>query len=367
MRIIIAGGGTGGHIFPGLALAEEFLGRDGQNQVLYVGAKGGLEETLLSKEKFPLKLIKSGKFAGEPWLDRVRSLGKLLIGIWQALVIIREFEPEFILGVGGYVSFPVLAAAFILRAPRGIHEQNSYPGLANRVLARISNRVFLSFDSARPHFKGVNQNKFVLAGNPLRKKLLAELAAPEENGKNSRFHILVVGGSQGARRLNKLMIDTVEYLVPVKDKLKIVHMSGSIDQYDLILSYTKNGIRAKVSSFISDMGTELKRADLVISRAGAGAVFEIALAGKPSLLIPYPFAANNHQFINAKYLVDNGAALMFNEDELKGGKRFAEAIKELMADPGRRAQMAALAKSLARAEAAGIIVDEIYKMAGARQ
>jgi len=365
MKVIIAGGGTGGHIFPGMAIAEDFLKRDPQNHILMVGAEGGLEERIWSEQKIQYQLIASGKFAGEPLTVRVRSAIKVLKGIWQAIKLIREFQPQFILGVGGYASFPMLVAGFILRVPRGIQEQNSFPGMANRLLSRISNKVFLSFESAKPHFRGVKPEKFVLSGNPLRKKVKDELSkAIEPDEKNSRFQILVVGGSQGARRLNKLMMTAVEYLIPIRDKIKIVHMSGSVDQYDLILTYSKKGFRAKVYQFIEDIGKELRLADMVVSRSGAGAVFEIALAGKPSILIPFPFAANNHQLTNARYLGDAGAALVFLEEDLGDGRQFAEAILDLFNHPKKLEEMGKKARSLAMPKAGEIIVDEIYQMLG---
>ena len=368
MKIIIAGGGTGGHIFPGIAVTEEFLARDAGNQILLVGSYGGLEEKIWEEQKIQYRLIQSGRFAGERMVVRIQSLFKVFKGILRAISVIREFQPQFILGVGGYASVPVVIAGFILRVPRGIQEQNSYPGLSNRLLALISDRVFLSFESAKPYFKGVRAAKFIFSGNPLRKKVLDELVGPaKEDDKNSRFQILVVGGSQGAGRLNKLMISAVEYLAPIRDQIKIVHMTGARDQYDLILSYSKYGFRAKVYQFIEDIGKELRRADLIISRSGAGAVFEIALAGKPSILIPYPYAANNHQLTNAEYLAEKGAALIFTEEELKGGKKFAEAIVELFQNQKRREEMAEKVKSLARPDAGKIILEEIYKMVETRK
>ena len=367
MKLIIAGGGTGGHIFPGLAIQEEFLSRSEYNESLFVGAVDGMEEELFKEVKVDALYIRSGQVKGVSLLAKVGGLAAAAIGVFQSIGIIRRYAPDFVLGVGGYASVPVVIAAWLLKVPRAVQEQNSFPGLSNRLLARISSRVFLSFASAEKYFKGVDKKKFIVAGNPLRKKLLAELArsvaAANANGKK-RFQILVVGGSQGARRLNKLMMEGLECLAPVRDQLKLVHMSGAIDQYDLIIAYSRAGIKAKVSRFIDDMGKELREADLVISRAGAGAVFELAAAGKPSILVPYPFAADDHQRVNAEYLSEKGAALVFDEKYLTG-RQLCETIIELFHNPARLQQMAEAAKSAARPEAAKIIVDEMMKIMGA--
>jgi len=368
MKLIIAGGGTGGHIFPGLAIREEFLARSEYNEALFVGAAGGMEEDLLKEEKVDARYIRSGQVMGMSLLEKVRGLVAALLGVFQSLGILRQYAPDFVLGVGGYASVPVIIAAWLLKVPRAVQEQNSFPGLSNRVLARISSRVFLSFASAEKHFKGVDKEKFTVAGNPLRKKVREDLAKPgaaaNGNGKK-RFQILIVGGSQGARRLNKLMKEGLECLAPVRDQLKIVHMSGAIDQYDLIIAYSRAGIKAKVSRFIDDMGKELREAELVVSRAGAGAVFELAAAGKPSILIPFPFAADDHQRVNAEYLSEKGAALVFDEKSITG-RQLCETILELFRNREKMKQMAEAAKSVAQPEAAKMIVDEMIKIVGAK-
>jgi len=367
MKLIIAGGGTGGHIFPGLAVGEEFLSRSPDNKVLFIGARGGLEEDLFVDQGIAARFIQSGKFSGMGLINKAKALFRVLAGVFQAGSIIREFEPDFVLGVGGYASVPVVIAAVIWKVPRAIQEQNSLPGLANRVLARMSNRVFLSFESAEEHFKRVSKGKFVVCGNPLRKKVLEDLnAAAPGNEKSGRFQIFVVGGSQGARKLNRLMLEATEHLRPLRDRLKIVHMSGSIDQYDLIVAYSKHGLRAKVSRFIDDIGRELREADLVISRAGAGAVFEIAAAGKPSILIPYPFAADDHQRVNAAYLASQKAAMVLEEKDIDA-KSLAQAIIVFLQSPQKLKDMAEQAKSLARPQAAKDIVDQMIKLAGAKK
>jgi len=368
MKLIIVGGGTGGHIFPGLAIREEFLARSDENKVLFVGSRGGMEEEMLREEKIDARFIRTGKFAGMSLSAKVKGLTGAFFGVFQAISVLREFQADFVLGVGGYTTVPVVIASWILKVPRAIQEQNSFPGLANRVLARISSKVFLSFSSAEKHFQNVSKDKFVVAGNPLRRKVLEELSLPqsEANGKPRRFQIFVVGGSQGARKLNKLMIEAADNLKVVKDRIKIVHMSGSIDQYDLIIAYSKAGIKAKVTRFVEDMGKELRDADLVISRAGAGAIFELAASGKPGILIPFPFAADDHQKVNAEYLSENGAALVFNENAVDA-RQMADAILDLFNNPERLKEIGAKAKSLARPDAAKVIVDEIIKIAGAKK
>jgi len=368
MKLIIVGGGTGGHIFPGLAIREEFLARSDDNKVLFVGSRGGMEEELLLEEKIDARFIRSGKFAGMSLSEKIKGLTSAFFGVFQAISVLREFQADFVLGVGGYTTVPVVTASWMLRVPRAIQEQNSFPGLANRALARISSKVFLSFPSAEKYFQNLSKDKFVVAGNPLRKKVMETLAMPAapENGKPRRFRIFVVGGSQGARKLNKLMMEAADLLKAVNDRIKIVHMSGSIDQYDLIIAYGKAGIKAKVTRFVDDMGKELREADLVISRAGAGAIFELAASGKPGILIPFPFAADDHQKVNAEYLSEKGAALVFNENAVDA-KQMAEAILGLFNNPERLREIGARAKSLARPDAAKVIVDEIIKIAGAKK
>lgn len=362
MRLVVVGGGTGGHVFPGLAVREEFLARSDENRVLFIGSRGGMEEELLNEEKIEARFIRSGKFSGMSLSEKVSGLTSAFFGVFQAISVVREFQADFVLGLGGYTSVPVVIAAWLLRAPRAIQEQNSYPGLANRVLARVSAKVFLSFKSAENYFQGVDRENFVVAGNPLRKKLLDELNQADSGAaKPRRFQLFVVGGSQGARALNKLMMDGVEMLKPVKDQIKVVHMSGSIDQYDLIIAYSKAGIKAKVTRFVDDMGKELREADLVISRAGAGAVFELAAAGKPGILIPFPFAADDHQRVNAEYLSQKGAALVFKEDAIDG-RQLAEVITGLINDRQKLKEIGARAKGMARPDAAKVIVDEIIKI-----
>jgi UDP-N-acetylglucosamine--N-acetylmuramyl-(pentapeptide) pyrophosphoryl-undecaprenol N-acetylglucosamine transferase len=369
MKLIVAAGGTGGHIFPGLAIREEFLARSENNQVLFIGAVGGMEEELLKEEKIDAKFVRSGKFSGMTVTEKIQGLVSTFFGVFDSIKIIRQYMPDFVLGAGGYVSVPVLIAAWLLKVPRAIQEQNSYPGLSNRVLARISSRVFLSFESAEKYFQKVSRDKFLVCGNPLRRKVLDQLAVPPEvkngngNGRPMRFQIFVVGGSQGARKLNQLMIEGSEFLPPIRDHIKIVHMSGSIDQYDLIIAYSKAGIKAKVMRFVEDMGRELRDADLVISRAGAGAVFEMAAAQKPSILIPFPFAADDHQRVNAEYLSGEGSAMVFDEKAI-GAKQLAETIIDLYQHPEKLKEMSAKAGSVARPNAAKDIVDEILRVAG---
>lgn len=367
MKLIIAAGGTGGHIFPGLAVREEFLARSQDNHALFVGAMGGMEEDLLYEERVEARFIRSGKFAGMNLYEKINGLASALIGVFQAVGVIRQYAPDFVLGTGGYASVPMVVAAWLMRVPAAVQEQNSYPGLSNRVLARISNRVFLSFQSAEKYFKGVSPGKFMVCGNPIRKKILEQLqapaGAPETNGKK-RFQIFIVGGSQGAQKLNRLMQESVGFLAPIKDRIKIVHMSGSADQYDLIIAYSKAGIKAKVTRFVEDMGGELREADLVISRAGAGAVFELAAAGKPSVLIPFPFAADDHQRVNAEYLSEHGAALLVSEDSLNA-EQLAKVIIDFYRRPEKLKEMSNKAGSLAKPDAAKAIVDEIIRVSGA--
>jgi len=363
MRMIIAGGGTGGHIFPALAVAEEFLELNKNNQVLLVGAKGGLEEKIFARCGMPFKLIRAGKFSGQSWLKKTKAIFELLAGMMSTFALMIKFHPKAVLGMGGYVSVPVVLTGFVLRIPRAIHEQNSYPGLANRLLGIISNKIFLSFENAKKYFPLAKKEKFILTGNPVRKSVCLKLMEGSAQKEKEKFQILIIGGSQGAKSLNRLVKDALEHLKEKREKIHIVHMTGTSSRQEMEQAYQKAGFSAEVYEFIEDMGEKLRQADLVISRAGAGAIFELALAGVPSILIPYPYATNNHQLSNAKYLEENSASWVFEEKELDG-KKLATAIIRLIEDDELRLKMKEQAKKLAKPFAGKIIAQEMMKLAG---
>lgn len=365
--MLIAGGGTGGHLFPGMAVAEEFLSRDPGHRVLFVGTARGVESRLVPEAGYEFASIRSKGLARMGVAGKVRGLAVLPLSLLDAGRVIRGFRPHVALGVGGYVSGPALLAARLLGVPCAIQEQNAVPGWANRILGRIVSVVFVSFEQARSWFgRASKKDRVVVSGNPVRRKIVSALGRVAEKGPigkdAGKVAILVVGGSQGAHGLNLMVLDAVaELAADDRQRISIRHQSGKAD-LDMVGSrYTDLGMDAEVEPFIEDMADAYGKADLVISRAGAGAVSEIAIAGLPSILVPYPFAASDHQAANAGVLVEAGAALMFRE-KATGPGEFCEALRRIIADADRRRSMSARAKSAARPEAAAMIVDKCLEL-----
>ena len=356
MRLLIAGGGTGGHLFPGVALAEELRARRPDAEVRFVGTRRGIEARVLPELGWDLTLIEVSGLKTVGALGALRGLVRLPRALWQARRIVRGFRPDAVVGVGGYASGPVVLMARLAGVPTAICEQNSIPGLTNKILGRVVRAVFVSFDGTRRFFQ---PGKTVLSGNPVRRTLVAKLlepgAAPAAPPAGGPVHVLVSGGSLGAVAVNALAADALIALAATTP-LAIVHQTGDKGLADTVRRYAEAGIAAECHAFIKDMAAAYQRADLVIGRAGATTVAELAITGKPAVFIPYPFAADNHQELNARELADAGAALMFRQAELTADQ-LAEALRPLVADPARRAEMAARMKARARPAAAGTVID----------
>jgi UDP-N-acetylglucosamine--N-acetylmuramyl-(pentapeptide) pyrophosphoryl-undecaprenol N-acetylglucosamine transferase len=271
--------------------------------------------------------------------------------LWQARRIVKAFSPDAVIGVGGYASGPVVLAAKMRGIPTAICEQNSIPGLTNKLLGRMVRNVFLSFDESKRFFK---DKKIVMSGNPVRRDLVQKLLTGSAAADDA-VHVLVVGGSQGAVAVNELASKALISLAPTA-KLAIVHQTGEKDLEPTAARYREAGVAADTRAFIKDMAAAYGRADLIIGRAGATTVAELAIAGKPAIFIPYPFAADNHQELNAKEMADKGAALMFRQADLTADK-LADALRPLLADAARRAEMGAAMKSLAKPGAAAAVID----------
>jgi UDP-N-acetylglucosamine--N-acetylmuramyl-(pentapeptide) pyrophosphoryl-undecaprenol N-acetylglucosamine transferase len=354
MRLIIAGGGTGGHLFPGIAVAEEFLSRDPANEVLFVGTEQGIEARLLPRLGYRLELIGAAGIRGKGGLAQVKGLAMMLNAYAQSRRILKGFKPDLVLGVGGYASGPLVLAARGLQIPRFIHEQNAIPGMTNRILARIADRIFVSLEEATRHF---GSSRTLVTGNPLRKSIREGLTAlhPATDG---RFHLLIFGGSLGAHSINLAMIEAAPYLAPVADQLVIRHQTGEKDTKEVISAYASTGLQAEVTPFIDDMATAYGQADLVICRAGATTIAEVTASGKACLFIPFPHATDDHQRKNAEALLKKGAGFMLTERELTG-EHLASMVRELMKDRQTLALTASSARSLGRTDAAQVIVDEM--------
>ncbi|QWV93926.1 undecaprenyldiphospho-muramoylpentapeptide beta-N-acetylglucosaminyltransferase [Geomonas oryzisoli] len=352
MRLIIAGGGTGGHLFPGIAVAEEFLARGPENEVLFVGTERGIEARLLPKLGYKLELISASGMKGMGTVKKLMSAGRLLYGYSQSRKILKSFKPDLVLGVGGYASAPMLLAAKGMGIPRFVHEQNALPGLTNKVLSRVVDGVFISMEEAAAFFpKGITQ----MTGNPIRKEILWGFQEQRARTSGDTFSILVFGGSAGAQRINSAMLEALPHLEQAKPKLRITHQTGEKDVARVREGYQAQGVQAQVLSFIDNMSAAYGAADLVICRAGATTIAEVTACGKGCIFIPYPFAADDHQRKNAESLVNRDAGRMILEEDLTGEHLAAE-ILNLMAHPEQVAELEKNARSLAQLDAAQAIV-----------
>ena len=361
MRCVIAGGGTGGHLFPGMAIAEAFLDREKGNEVLFIGTEKGIEARVLPGGKFPLKTIRTKPIQGKSPLEKMKAILGLPMAISEACTILKAFQPHLVLGVGGYASGPALLAASLLGMKRAIQEQNVMPGMTNRILKWFSHRIFVSFEEAKKYFP---KKKTLLTGNPIRKEFLTALREGKgTRAEKERFTLLIFGGSAGAHRINRAMIEALGDLQGMRSWLKIIHQTGKEDLEFVSGEYRKKGFDALVKPFFEDLPVYYRTADLVVCRSGAGTVAELAVCGKAALLMPYPYAAHDHQLINARKLVDLGSARMILDQDLNG-KIMAQAILHLHDHPEEQAKMEKAIQRLARPRAAEEIVDHCYALLG---
>jgi UDP-N-acetylglucosamine--N-acetylmuramyl-(pentapeptide) pyrophosphoryl-undecaprenol N-acetylglucosamine transferase len=368
VRLVIAGGGTGGHLFPGIAVAEEFLARDGRNEALFVGSEHGIEARLLPRLGFRHELIAASGIRGKGVLSRIKGVVMLLYGYLQARRILKGFRPDRVLGVGGYASGPVVMAAKGMGLNCLIHEQNAIPGFTNKTLARFSDRVFISLEESAEFFP---RGKTFLTGNPIRKEILAAFdqggnppsptfskgGCPTGRGD---FRILVFGGSAGAHSINMNVIAALPFLSRFRERLAITHQTGEKDLAEVREAYRREGFRGEAVPFIDNMAAAYHDSDLVVCRAGATTVAEVTACGKACVFIPYPYAVDDHQRRNAEALLNKGAGFMILDRELTG-ESLARLVTELIDSPERIAAAGRNAKSLARLDAARVIVDEIIR------
>ena len=351
--IIIAGGGTGGHLFPGIAVAREVRSRFGNARILFVVGRKKMETEILSDYRFQTESIDVKGLKGRGWKQGLQVLIRIPRSMMQSASIIKHFSPSVVLGVGGYSSGPFCLTAKGMGIPTAIHEQNSYPGLTNRLLARIVDRVFISFEAAGPFLK---TKHMALTGNPVREELLVEDGVRPENQET--FSVLVVGGSQGARAINEAFVDTLAQLRAAGKTIRVIHQTGRIDYERVQASYTKGGLSGKVVPFIKEMAEAYGFADMVVGRAGATTIFELAALGKPSVLIPYPYAANQHQETNANALVRIGGAEMIHQKDLNG-ESLGLVLMKFMNDRAALREMGKRARGIHRPDAAKKMVDEL--------
>jgi UDP-N-acetylglucosamine--N-acetylmuramyl-(pentapeptide) pyrophosphoryl-undecaprenol N-acetylglucosamine transferase len=349
--MLIAGGGTGGHVFPGIAIAEEVVTRHPANDVVFVGTARGLEATVVPKAGFPIELIDVRGLKGKGLADTLRNLLLLPLALWQSFQVLRRWRPDIVVGVGGYASGPVVLAAWLLRIPTAVQEQNAIAGFTNRILGRFAQAAFTAFPEAARHFP---RRKVHPLGNPIRRTLMENFMRPEV--RHDLPKLLVFGGSQGAHALNMRVVEALPHLADLRGKLLITHQTGARDREQVERGYRACGFEPDVREFISDMSAAYAGADLVVCRAGATTLAELTVCRKPSILVPFPLAADNHQVQNARSLVDAGAAVMIEERELTG-ERLATEIRAILSDAERRERMARAAGRLGSPQAAKEIAD----------
>jgi len=357
MRLLIAGGGTGGHLFPGIAVAEEVVRRNGE--VLFVGTKHGLEFRAVPAAGYALELLEISGLKRMGLGATVRGLYRLPRAFLRSWAILRRFRPDVVLGVGGYASGPLVLAAALLGYPTAIHEQNSVPGITNRILSRLVRMVMIAFPEAGNFFPA---KKIEITGNPVRARLVAALTSGSEPGRESR--VLVVGGSQGAYAVNDLVMAAVEVLSKEGRLPGMVHQTGPKDLARCTERYRNLGVadRVETHAFIDDMATAYQKASLVVARAGALTLAELALAGRPAILIPLPTAADDHQNKNAAHFAEVGAAIVLDQ-KIATGAQLADLLGTLAADPARCQAMAAAMRTLARPQAAASVADRLEALA----
>jgi len=357
VRIVIAGGGTGGHLFPGIAIAAEFLNRDPQNRVIFIGTKRGIERRLLGPLGYELKLIDVEGLKGRGLKALIKGMYAIPNSMWQSRRILQAFHPDVVIGVGGYASGPAVMAAYLMGIPTAIAEQNALAGNTNRILGKFVDQIFLTYEQSKKLFAA---QKVAVTGNPVRAAFAAGLSEPR--GKKQRCQILIFGGSQGAAAINKTVVAMLPLMQQMKDRLRVVHQTGERDLEMVRQAYTQQGIEAEVSPFIVDMVSAYTASDLIICRAGATSLAEITAAGKASILIPFPFAANDHQTLNAQAMVEAGAAAMIRESELTAEKLFA-LVGSLLQDEQKLRDMEVKSKKAGRLDAAAKIVDACMQLA----
>lgn len=357
MKVIIAGGGTGGHLFPGIALAHELKRRDSSVEIMFIGTKIGIESRVVPKEGFKIKYIYAEGFTGKGIFKKIKSISKIPAGTFQSMMILNNFKPDIVIGVGGYAFGPVGMASILLKYPMVIQEQNLFPGITNRMLGRFADLIFTSFEGSGKFFSG---RKIYFTGNPVRKEI-TEIHHSLITIYHSPFTILIFGGSQGAHRINLTMIDSIKSLEKVRDSVFIIHQTGEKDFELVKKAYEENKFNGEVVPFIYNMADVYRRADLIICRSGATTISEITACGKAAILIPFPFAVNNHQEINALALKEHNAAEMILEKELHG-ELLADMILSLMQDKERLANLERGSRKMGKPEAALKIVEQCYKI-----
>jgi UDP-N-acetylglucosamine--N-acetylmuramyl-(pentapeptide) pyrophosphoryl-undecaprenol N-acetylglucosamine transferase len=363
MRAILAGGGTGGHVIPALAIANELKKSYGA-EVLFIGTARGIENRLVPAAGYPLKLVRVGALKNVSFMTRAKTAFDLPRAVWDAGRMLNEFAPDVVIGVGGYASGPAMLAAVLKHIPTLAFEPNVVPGFANRVVARFVSGAAVHFEETAKYFRHAE-----VTGVPVRQAFF-EIPVLSNKKRGGTPTLLVFGGSQGAHAINEAMIRCLTELRRQAPGIHIIHQTGERDYNDALEAYksfaSAAGESAEVFKFIEDMPAAFARADLVVCRSGASTVAEITAAGKPAIFVPFPRAADDHQRVNAEALARSGAAVVVEESKLEG-VWLAETIAALLVDPSRLAAMSAAARELAHPNAARDIAAMAARVAGIEQ
>src|SRR5687767_15899045 len=362
LSLLIAGGGTGGHLFPGIAVARELLARVPDAQVTFVGTAAGLEARVVPREGFTLELIRSAGLKGKSIASLARGVALLPLSAVDAWRVVSRRRPAVVIGVGGYSSGPVVAVAALRGIPTMLMEQNAMPGLTNRTLAKVVKAAAVTYEESIGYFG----DRAFVSGNPVRPEFFGQQGAYDEHGvPPAAARVLVFGGSQGAHAINVAMVEAAPRLAAATPRLAITHQTGERDLEMVRDGYRRARLEARVEPFLFEMDREMKSADVVICRAGATTLAELMASGRPSILIPLPTATDDHQRRNAQAMVAHGAAQMIEQRELSG-ERLAGEIVALANDGMRRRGMRESARRMAKPDAARLIVDNILRLAGGR-
>ena len=361
MKVVIAGGGTGGHVFPGIAIAKELKKTINNAEITFIGTTEGIELTIVPKEGFDIRFIRSEGIVGRGIFKTIKSIGKVPLSMKDSRAILKEVKPDVVLGVGGYCSGPVLFSAHFMGIPTIIHEQNTTPGLTNKLLGKFVNMVAVTYLESMDFF---SKDRTYLTGNPIRDEILK---GDRNRGYDTfrlnkeLFTIFVFGGSLGANKINKAVTEALVYLEGYKDKIQFLHQTGEKDFHFVREFYQARGFKGTIIPFIYDMPDAYAVADLVISRAGATTIAELTACGKAAILIPYPYAAGNHQEVNARKLWDFGAAQMILDRELNG-KTLFDLVKYLFEEPDAIGEMEKISKSLGKPDATKKILELVMSL-----
>jgi UDP-N-acetylglucosamine--N-acetylmuramyl-(pentapeptide) pyrophosphoryl-undecaprenol N-acetylglucosamine transferase len=356
MRVVIAGGGTGGHLFPGIAIAEEFKLRNNSTEVVFIGTEHGIESRIIPREGYPIRFLRAEGLVGVSLPRKIRSLWKMFLSIIDSYRMLKKLKPDIVIGVGGYASVGPVFIAFILSIPTMIIEQNSVPGLANKVLGKITGAIGTTYQESIPFFP---KGKTFLTGNPIRQRILKgsrDTAYNIFSLDRDKFTVFVFGGSSGAKNINIAVVNAFNHMLDLKDRLQFLHQTGDRDYEYVRDAYRKWGFRGTVVPFIFQMAEAYAVADLVISRAGATTLAELTAIGKPAMLIPYPYAAGRHQEINASKLFELKAARIILDHELSGDI-LASNIREMVENEALRSEMEIHSRAVGRPDASQRVVD----------